>query len=467
MATILINITGGTYQHKSLPVSAQSTRNFFPQLIEDPFVKDNYILENFVGQSLFATASGKGRGLFKHKGVLYRVAGNTLYSVTSDGTHTTLGLIAGSNQCIFDAMGNSVIIVADRKAYVWNGSTLTQITDPDLQSPDSVTVLNNQAIYDGDNDQFGVSDVGNPSSINGLNYATAESKADNLIRVYAFDERVFMFGEETIEQWWNSGVGKPPFDKVQGGIIQKGLAGIYAVSNNRNYIYFLGNDRELYALKGTQITSVTNQALVREFNKYSIVSDAIVWCMEIRGQNFVVLTFPTANKTWVYPEGGQFFEWSSDVDGGRNRANSYVKIFNKHLVEDYRNGNIYELSFDTYDESGTAIVRKRDTAILNGKLFGFPNKKIEWNKIILNIETGVGLLSGQGQNPKIMLSISDDGGKTFKASPMGRIGKLGEFQLICEWNALGSSYDRILRFSCSDPVPYTIRDITAEIEVGQ
>lgn len=463
---ISINITGGTYQHKSLPVSAQITKNFWPQVVDDPIVKDKYILENFVGQTLFGTASGVGRGMFKHQGLLYRVCGNTLYSVISDGTHTTLGTIPGTEQCIFDGIGSDVIVIGDRRAFIWNGSTLTEVTDVDLQSPDSVTVLNNQAIYDGEGGQFGVSDVGDASSINGLNYATAESKADNLIRVYAFDEIVYMFGEETIEQWWNSGVGNPPFDKVQGGIIQRGLAGLYAVSSNEKFVYFLGDDREVYRLKGSAKEAVTNQALVREFKSYTSVSDAIIWCMKLRGQNFTVVTFPTDDKTWIYPEGGQWFQWSSGVSGGRNKANSYVNIYNKDLVEDYANGNIYEIDFDTYAESGSTIIRQRDTALLDGELFGFPNKKIEWNKITLNIEKGVGLLSGQGSDPKVMLAISDDGGRTFKELSMGRIGKLGEFQLVSEWNALGSSYARILRFTTSDPVSYTIKNIQVEIGVG-
>lgn len=463
---IIINITGGTYKHKAFPVSAQSTKNFWPQVIDDPIVKDKYILEAFAGQKLFGTANGIGRGTTSHQGVLYRVCGNVLYSVTSDGTHTSLGNIQGTEQCIFDSLGSDLIIIADRKAFIYDGSTITQVTDVDLESPDSVTVLNNQAIYDGEGGRFGVSDVGDASSINGLNYATAESKADDLIRVYAFNQLVYMFGEETIEQWWNSGVGNPPFDPVQGGILQTGLAGLYGVSNNEDFIYFFGNDRKLYALKGAAKQEVTNKEIVREFQSYSTVSDVIVGCFELRGQNFINVTFPTAKKSWIYVEGGQWFEWSSGTKNGRSKANSFINIYNKCLVEDYENGNIYELDFDTYQDNGETIARRRDTALLDGELFGAPNKKVEWNKITLNIEKGVGLISGQGSDPKVMLAISDDGGRTFQETSMGRIGKLGEFQLICEWNNLGSSYGRVLRFTTSDPVAYTIKNIYAEVEIG-
>ena len=275
-----------------------------------------------------------------------------------------------------------------------------------------------------------------------------------------------MLGEKTIELWWNSGVGKPPFDRMEGGIIEIGLASLHAVSNNINYTYFLGNDRKVYKLRDATIEPVTNKALAREFQGYSTVDDAILWCMDLNDTNLVVVTFPTANKTWVYIEGGQWFEWSSGINGGRNKSNSYVKAYGKHLVEDYQNGNLYELDFDTYTENSEPIIRIRDTAPIDSGLFGSYGKRVTINKFILNIEVGVGLLSGQGSNPQIMLSYSDDGGKSFSNEMWGTVGKLGEFQYKVEWNGLGSFFNRIIRIKTSDPVYYAIRGADADIEVG-
>jgi hypothetical protein len=461
-----INLTGGTYKHKSLSVSAQNTINFLPQLVDDPITKNKYILNSWVGQKLFATAIGVGRGMFYHKSLMYRVCGNTLYSVNSNGVHLDLGSIPGTNKCIIDALDDYIIIIADRRAFVWDGSSLTEITDSDLQSPDSVTVINKQAIFDGDNDQFGTSNVGDPFTINGLNYATAESKSDNLVRVYAFEQTVYMLGEISIEQWWNSGVGKPPFDPVQGTAINVGLGGILGICNNKDYIYIFGSDKRIYKLKGSSKLEITNDVLVEEFAKYSSTDDVRLWCMDINGQDYLVACFPTGNKTYVYPEGGQWFQWSSGTHGSRNRADGYVKAYDKHLVEDYQNGNIYELDFDIYNENGEIIVRQRDSAPLDSAIFGLAGKKVTMNKLILNIEAGVGLISGQGSDPVVMLSFSDDGGKTFSTERWGTIGKLGKFKWSVEWNCLGSFYNRIIRIKVSDPVYYCIRDCVADIEIG-
>lgn len=462
-----INLTGGTYRHKSLSVSAQTTRNFYPQAIEDPFTKDKYILESFVGQTLFGTVPGIGRGQFVHKGILYRVSGTILYSVTNVGIHTALGTIPGSDKCIFTGIGNDIVTIANRQAFIWNGSTLTQVTDTDLQSPDSATTLNNQVIYDGENDQFGVSDVGDASSIFGLNYARAESKPDDLVRVYAFNQLLYLFGDETVEPWWNSGVGKPPFDRVEGGIIESGLGGIYGVSNNKKYIYFFNNRQELVRLQGTSESSITPEAIKREFENYERTDDVIVWCMQLRGQEMVAVTFPRANRSWVYIEDGQWFEWSSGAFGKRNKANSYAFVYNKHLVEDFANGNIYELDFDIYTENNDPIIRLRDSAPLDSQLlFQVPNKRVVMNRLVVNLDRGVGTITGQGIDPVVMLSFSDDGGKTFTTENWAKTGRLGDFKYGVEYSCLGSFFQRIIRLRVSDPVYWNIISIATDVEIG-
>lgn len=461
-----INITGGSYKHSSLPVSAQVTRNLWPQLIDDQITSNKYILTNFVGQNIFGTAVGVGRGQKFFNGLLYRVCGTKLYSVDESGNHSELGNIPGSARCIFDGLGSYLIIVTEQKAYVWDGATLTRVTDLDLESPNSVTVLNNQAIYDGDNDRFGVSDVGDPSVIDGLNYATAESKGDNLIRVFAFDQNVYMFGESTIEQWWNSGVGQPPFDRIQNGIIEIGLASLYAVDSNVNFTYFLGSDKRVYQARGAARNPVSDAALVKEFESYSTISDAILWCMDIRNQNFVVLTFPTAKKTWVLPEGGQWFEWSSGTQGGRNVANSYALAYDKHIVEDYRNGNLYELDFDTYTENGDTIIRQRDSAPINRKILGVQGEWVYMKSLTFEIESGVGLSSGQGSDPELMFSYSDDGGKSFSTERFVKLGKQGQYGKRVKITGLGRFKERILRVKYSDPTAFTLIRCRADIVGG-
>lgn len=462
-----LNISGGTYRHQSLPLSAQVTRNFWPQKQDYPGAKSTFVLQSFYGLELFGTvAGGVDRGMHEHLGIGYKVTGTTLYSVADDGTHTSLGTIPGTERCLFQGINTSLVLTTEGKAYVWDGINVTEISDVDLETPNSCAHLNNQIVFDGDGGRFVSSTVGDPTDIPALNYATAESDADDLIRVYTYDQQLLLLGDKTTELWYNSGVGAPPFDRIEGGIIQVGLQALHSVASTRNAVYFLGNDNVVYAMKGASVGAVSPLPLTQTIAAYTTNDDAIGFTANLDGNWFYVLTFPSANKTWVYLEGGDWFEWSYGSGGGRSLANSYMYVHGKHLVGDYLSGNIYELKRDVYSDNGEEIIRTRDTAPLHGGMLGAPGRTITMNRFELLMETGVGLLSGQGEDPVVMLSFSDDGGRTFSTEQWGSIGRSGEFMYKVEWFALGSFESRIMRVRISDPVAVSIHSAAAEIEVG-
>ena len=461
-----INLTGGTYKHKSLPLSAQVTRNFWPQKQQDDGTKSSYVLESTWGKTLFGTAVGaKNRGMYEHLGVLYKVTDTSLYSVSATGVHTLLGTIPGTKRCIIQGINTSIVIVTEGIPYVWDGATLTTVTDIDLETPNGCAHLNNQILYDGDNGRFCSSDVGDATSISGLNYATAESDADDLIRIYVHDQIAYMMGDKTIEPFRNSGVGAPPFDRIEGAIIQTGLGALHSVANSKNQVYFLANNNQIYAMKGADAAAVSTQAVARELAGFTKTDDAIGFCYNLDGQWFYQITFPTQDRTFCYPEGGEMFELSSGTQGKRDIADSYAFAFRKHLVADCNNGNIYELDADNYTENGATIQRLRDSAPLHGGLLGKPGKMLIMSSFELLLEVGVGLLSGQGVNPVVMLSFSDDGGHSFSTERWGTIGRSGQFQHKVTWSCLGSFESRIIRIRVSDPVHYCIYSAGADVDL--
>jgi hypothetical protein len=82
------------------------------------------------------------------------------------------------------------------------------------------------------------------------------------------------------------------------------------------------------------------------------------------------------------------------------------------------------------------------------------------------METGVGLADGQGSSPQIMLSWSDDGGKTWGNERWASAGRIGEYRHRVRWYRLGAFRQRVLRVQVSDPVPITIAAAYAEIQPG-
>lgn len=463
------NITGGTSKSRSLSLSNQRTLNMYPEA-STPASRSKFVLQPWPGQKVFSNGVAPDRGIFEHKGTLYQVAGPTLYSLTSDGTRTSLGSIAGSEKCIFDGIGDNVVIVVEGKAYQYDGTSVSEITDNDLETPDSCAHLNQQIIFQGDDDRWVTSDVGDATSIQGLNYATAESNADNLVRVFVHNQILYLAGEKTIEPWWNSGQGNPPFDRINEGIMQIGLAAKLSMASNDKSVYFLGDDKNVYILQGTTFERISSVNIANEIQGFDVISDAEGACITFQGQNFYVLTFPNEERTFAYNESvGRdqgWFELSSNTsETSRYNASSFTRAFGKNLVTD-TDGNIHELDPDTYDEFGDEIIRYRQTGPIHGGAFGAPGKRIEMNRFEAFIETGVGTVSGEGLVPQIMLDYSDDGGRTWSTERWQTMGEAGEFIWKVEWHKLGSFHNRIIRLKCSDPVYFCIHHCAIDVAIG-
>ena len=459
---IPVNITGGTYESRAVQLSSQVTRNWYPEVQDDPNAQA-YVLMPWFGYVSFSTdGSGSDRGMLFHRGVLYKVSGITLYSVNSSGSSTSLGTIQGSAQCILQGLGDSVLIAnGSGLIYEYDGVTLTQLTDLVFESPEWVAVLKNFAIYGGDADRFLVSAFADASDINALDYARAETAADNLIRGYAFQEELYLFGTTTLEQWFVSGVGRPPVDFKASATI--GIASRTAIANNDQYLYWLADDRRVYRVPGLE--PVGNVGLANDFENYTTVDDAKAFCCTKQGQNFFHLTFPTENATWAYSEAtGQWFNLSSTTTTGRDIANSYAYAYGKHLVADYSSGDIFDWDESTYTENGSEIARERITSPLTADKLGVPGGSIELNRLEIVLEKGQGNLSET--NPRLMLQVSTNGGKTYGTERWAPIGKSGEFKNRVIYNNLGRAEEFTFKLKAADNAFFGIRGANIDYEIG-
>ena len=103
---------------------------------------------------------------------------------------------------------------------------------------------------------------------------------------------------------------------------------------------------------------------------------------------------------------------------------------------------------------------------ISGRDFGFPGKRIYMHRLELVVETGVGLITGQGSDPQVMMQYSDDGGRSWSAERWKSLGVLGDYTAIVEWFDLGEFGERMFRFRISDPIKTVLISANADIEVG-
>lgn len=84
----------------------------------------------------------------------------------------------------------------------------------------------------------------------------------------------------------------------------------------------------------------------------------------------------------------------------------------------------------------------------------------------LDMETGVGLTTGQGEDPQVMLRWSDDGGHTWSHEQWVSAGRLGKYAHRAIWRRLGRSRDRVFEITYSEPTKCNLVGAFVDVEGG-
>ena len=447
--TVELSFVGEESKSRSGYFSSQSSVNMY--IASQRAGRTQRALHAWPGELSFSTTVGSNRGVHNWNGVLYQVSGNTLQRIASDGSRTNVGSIAGSGRCVFAGSQANLVIRDPVKTFVYDGSTVSEITDIDLEAGNTVALINNQFIYQGTGSRWASSDVGLPTSISGLNYATAESSGDDLLQIKTFNERLYFGGTDSIEVWYNSGVGSPPFDRVAGATSNVGIASSYTMANSEEFLYFLGSDRIVYKQSSYQPQSITTLSIARELRNAETVSDALGFVVKLDGQTFYIIQLVSAGITLAFSQDTE--EWvrlSTGTELGSHLIDSYTYIYDKHLISD-TDGNLFEWDFKTNTSNTNPLIRQRDTAPINGLALGAPGKRLLTSRIELLMEVGVGTATGQGVNPKVMISVSIDGGNSFDKEVWVAVGRTGQSLVRVEWYGMVSFYELVVRVRSSDP----------------
>lgn len=470
MRTIEVPFVGPTKESRSIPSSNQKTINLYP--VPTPESRTASALMNWPGAKPFSLGLGTGvdRGFHRFQGSLFKVSGGFLQKVASNGDQTSIGAIAGINRCIFSNDVNEMVITTGGTAYSYDGTTLSIITDGDLETPDSNAMLNKQFIYDGDGQRWVSSAVGDGTDIPAINYAEAESDGDDLRRVYTFRQILYLFGTtESTEPWFNSGSGNPPFDRVEGGIMQKGLHALHSVANTDQFIYFLADDKNVYRIFNYTVENITDGDTAHQFENFPISDDAIGMALVLDGQDFYIITFPSANKTSIYSETlNIWFTLANGADLDRHLMNSYAFIYNKHLVADHKNGDVLELDVNTFTDNGAVQIRQRDTAPINAMQLGLPGVDLVMTWFEVTMQVGIGLETGQGSDPTVMFSTSIDGGRNFIEQGNGNIsaGVGGDYTKRVRFHRTLTFQDLVVRVRVSDPVFISFQGASIRVDTA-
>lgn len=442
-------------QGKSANVDAQKRVNLYVEVQQDP---EKAILTMYPTPGLVTFVnlgeSSPVRGLYEKGESLYCVWSNKLYSIANNGATAVLGTLStSSGRVAFSDNGTQIMLVDGTSGYIYNTNTLAfaQITDLDFPACTTVTFFNGRFVVNKTGTgQFYISSLYDGLTWDALDYATAESDPDNLVRVMADSGQLILFGDKTTEIWGDSGAADFPYARIGSAAIEWGLAARWSLCKFMDSLIFLRKNRlgqiQVCVQQSSMAEPVSTPEMDYIFSQYTSYSDATGFTYMLSGHPFYQINFPLANESWLYD--GQTKAWSKVqyTSGGRHRADQQAQLLAKNYVTDYENGKIYRLSEGVYTDDGAPIWRE----FVGRHVASGDYSHI--SQLWLEMEAGVGLQSGQGSAPQLMMQISRDGGHEWGAEVWRDIGAVGKYRARAVFNRLGRSRDWLFKFRVTDPV---------------
>ena len=461
MPTVEIPFIGPAYSNREVGLSGQVARNMWPEI--NPEARNQVCLHNTAGLRIFATLEGVDRGMHDFNNLMYAVNGQSLYSIDADGVNLNLGTIPGTDRCQMANDSTQLIIVTGDVPYRYTvAGGVEAIIDVDLALPTTIGYMNRQFVLDNNAGiwgEFVTSSIDDEFAIDALDFAVAESHPDDLVSIVPFRQLMYLFGSESVEPWQNTGQGNPPWARLNSGIQPHGIAGRDAITVTPEFMYFLDNKRIPRRSNGSTYQNIGNPPIGVEFAKYTKIDDCICLQFTQDNQQFIVFTFPTANRTWCFHEAsGTWFDLTYGIGTERHRMSSAIYMYGLNYVADHTNGLIYEYSLDIFTDNGESIIKERDTADVHGGLFDVPGKTLFFDQVEFVIISGPAEVEGTGLGPQPTIpgglcgSVDDlTRGQLLSASPLSLVSQSGAIisENSAEANEVSFEDSKVFSMTCA------------------
>jgi hypothetical protein len=425
-----------------------------------PLGKAQYAIYGAPGLPRFDSGSyvGASRGLIElSSNELIAFLGNQVVSFDQGGVDTLLATLVGSgklslarNRATTPQIG---IITSAGQYYILAGGVLTQITDADLPTPNSITYLKGFFIYGIRDGRIFASDLEDGTSIQGDAFGTARSDSSDLRTVKAHSGFLYVFKAEGTEIWQadpSLAAENFVFSPVQQDIdigcgapfsvvpLARGLAWIdddgivrYGRDGAAERISSHTVERAIESLTQTQRLAIEGTTYTFQGHEiYAISSD--LWTHQ----------FDVTTRQWNERQTYGTARWMAT--GG--------EAFNgQYIVGNVNDGKLFRVDPSTHTEGDENLV----VQIWCPQSHRFPNR-MTGDSVYLDVISGVGLASGteHATDPKVMVDYSDDGGATFEGEREGELGQIGARRKRVKWDKWGliEEQGRIWRFRASAPV---------------
>lgn len=409
------------------------------------------------------------RGYHESGTSLYVVAGTSLFEISIGGVVSLRGSLPTVSRLVGMAdNGIDLTIVDGVTGYVMNLATKAVTTITDTNFPygcTTIAYINERYVAETPNSRvFTCSAQLDGTSWTPFLFATKEDYSDNITAVDVINGLIVLWGDtKSMEFWQDAGLFPLPYQKVVGVTLTWGLAAKYSRTVLGNTIAFLGKSPDggvqVLRLNGVTLVRISTDDIENEIRKFAVYSDAISLTYTVNGHSFLQITFPSAQRTFLYDSSTNV--WSEAQTGlspsARHYANLGVSFNGKNYFSDTTSGAIYQFDLDTYTDNGQQIAREICTRHVRNA-----GNELSLQSLYLDMEVGVG--NPAATNPQLSLSVSKDGGKNFGPEKIRSLGAVGQYLRRIYFSRLGSGKDFVFRIRMTDPVKFVLASGSATVE---
>lgn len=423
------------------------------------------------------SATGGIRGLLEVDGVVYAVAGRTVWQVDASGGSVLKGGLPSDGYVGIArnqrGTGAQVTFSCDGLTYMTAGGSLAQITDPDLPPAIDCTTINRSTVFVSADGRMTRSDIDSSAVIDGLDLAYAEASPDGLLRGVGRGGDLIAIGGKSTEVWTD--VGAEAFGFTRAQVIQIGAVGSRAVTAGTvlgttvtDTVAWCATDANgrfagVVMLNGYTPTKISTAWIDRIIDQEADKTAIMAFSWVERGRGF--LAFRLSSTTVVYDTStGLWHERQSRNSTGDLTAwhvGTTAVLGGRVLGGHVSSPTLYWIDPDVTDEDGDEMIMRVRTPPASS----FPGR-MEMNCIRLDIVPGVGLATGgtQDVNPVVTMRMSRDG-ETWGVARSVAIGAQGQRgsrvywwrcgtheQVTFEWTISASVAREVLQAAWNDPV---------------
>lgn len=459
----VISLFGGSTKQKSLMVTAQRRLNCYYDNRPDQDKTKVAVFGTPGLMALYTAGTLPARSLEGTDNSLYEVSYNQFLNL-SPATGATLNsgtLNTFSGHAEMAIAPTQVVVVDGNTGYLYTigAGTFAPIVPWQATGAQTVTFVSGFFVAEQPGTQnFWVSNNNDGSTWNALAFTAASTNSDTILACDELSGNLVIFMTQSMQFWLNQGQFPEPFVPLQSAANQYGLAAIGSRVHCDQAILFLSKSTQgvvqAARLDGYNVTVISDGDMESIWNGFPVVSDAVGLTYQRDTHIFAQWTFPTANRSFLYDCSTRLWsevQTGSSVMPVRHTANLSAYSSGRMILSDYATNQMYVMSDAAYTDNGAPIIREVVTKHVLSQF-----NRVRISLLYLDMETGVGLQTGQGANPQIMLQSSKDNGRTWSAERWVSLGAVGTYLTRVLWRRFGSARDYVFKIRMSDPVKFVI-----------